>query len=84
MTQAINKLKSMLLWSDRIGSDEISEINDIIKLLEKSHIKQHIKSKKSIYTKEDMENAFIAGDVLPFNFPFNDFLNRYNNQKTGN
>ena len=47
MTQAINKLKSMLLWSDRLGSDEISEINDIIKLLEKSHIKQHIKKQSN-------------------------------------
>ena len=31
----ISKLKSILLWSDRIGSDEICEINEVIKLLEK-------------------------------------------------
>ena len=84
MTQAINKLKSMLLWSDRIGSDEISEINDIIKLLEKSHIKQHIENKKIIYTKETMENAFKAGGSLHFDFDFNTFLDKYINQKTGN
>ena len=34
---AINKLKNMLLWSDRIGSDEIYEINDIVKILEGKH-----------------------------------------------
>ena len=30
---AIEMLKGILYWSDRIGSDEISEINEIIKLL---------------------------------------------------
>lgn len=35
MEEAINRLKSMKSWSDRIGSDEIHEINEIINLLEK-------------------------------------------------
>jgi|TARA_R100001086_G_scaffold93846_1_gene46606 hypothetical protein len=30
---AINMLKGLLDWSDRIGSDEISEIQEIIKIL---------------------------------------------------
>ena len=30
---AISRLKSLLSWSDRIGSDEIYEIENIIKLL---------------------------------------------------
>ncbi len=33
--EAIKRLKEMLEWSDRIGSDEICEIGEIIKLLEK-------------------------------------------------
>ena len=33
--EAIRKLKDMLSWSDRLGSDEIHEISEIIKLLEK-------------------------------------------------
>ncbi len=32
---AISMLKGMLSWSDRIGSDEICEINEIIKTLNK-------------------------------------------------
>jgi len=35
MKKAISKLKHMLEWSDRIGSDEIYEIHNIINLLEK-------------------------------------------------
>ena len=34
MEKAIKKLKELLLWSDRLGSDEIFEINDILTLLE--------------------------------------------------
>lgn len=34
MEEAINKLKSMLIWSDRLGSDELIEIREIIKILE--------------------------------------------------
>ena len=37
----INRLKGMSEWSDRIGSDEISEIREIIKILE-----EHIKKEK--------------------------------------
>jgi hypothetical protein len=32
--EAIKMLKGILSWSDRIGSDEIYEIGQIIKLLE--------------------------------------------------
>ena len=32
---AIKMLKEMLKWSDRIGSDEISEIQETIKVLTK-------------------------------------------------
>jgi hypothetical protein len=34
MIEAIEKLKLMLLWSDRLGSDEKDEIKEIIKILE--------------------------------------------------
>jgi len=34
MKEAIEMLKNILAWSDRIGSDEINEINEIIKILE--------------------------------------------------
>ena len=37
MKEAINRLKGMLRWSDRIGSDEIFEIQEIIKILEQSN-----------------------------------------------
>lgn len=30
---AINRLRDMLNWSDRLGSDEIDEINQIINVL---------------------------------------------------
>lgn len=33
MKEAIKRLKELLLWSDRLGSDEIYEIKEIIKLL---------------------------------------------------
>ena len=32
--EAINRLKAMLKWSDRLGSDELVEIRKIINLLE--------------------------------------------------
>ena len=34
MNQAIIRLKAMLKWSDRLGSDELNEIKEIIKVLE--------------------------------------------------
>ena len=37
MEEAIKRLKEMLNWSDRLGSDEISEIQEIIKILEQSN-----------------------------------------------
>ena len=35
MSKAIKRLKNMLKWSDRIGSDEIYEIQSIIKILKR-------------------------------------------------
>ena len=35
MIEVQNRLKAMLQWSDRIGSDEICEIHEIIALIEK-------------------------------------------------
>ena len=37
MEEAIKRLKEMLNWSDRIGSDEIFEIQQIIKVLEQEN-----------------------------------------------
>jgi len=34
MDEAINRLNSLLNWSDRLGSDELTEIKIIIKILE--------------------------------------------------
>ncbi len=39
MKKAVKKLKDMLKWSDRIGSDEIHEIHTIINLLEEGERK---------------------------------------------
>lgn len=40
MNSAIKKLKAMLEWSDRLGSDELSEIEEIIEILESEKDKQ--------------------------------------------
>ena len=37
MKEAIKRLKEILNWSDRLGSDEIFEIQQIIKLLEQEN-----------------------------------------------
>ena len=37
MKEAIKRLKEMLRWSDRLGSDEIFEIQQIIKILEEEN-----------------------------------------------
>ena len=37
MKEAIKRLKEMLNWSDRLGSDEIFEIRQIIKVLQKEN-----------------------------------------------
>ena len=37
MKEAIKRLKEMLRWSDRLGSDEIFEIQQIIKVLQKEN-----------------------------------------------
>ena len=39
MKEAIKRLKEMLNWSDRLGSDEIFEIQQIIKVLEQQNEK---------------------------------------------
>lgn len=35
MLEAIKKLQSMLLWSDRLGSDERAEIGEVLVILKK-------------------------------------------------
>ena len=37
MKEAIKRLKQLLNWSDRLGSDEIFEIQQIIKVLEQQN-----------------------------------------------
>lgn len=37
MKEAIKRLKQLLNWSDRLGSDEIFEIQQIIKILEEEN-----------------------------------------------
>ena len=37
MKEAIKRLKQLLNWSDRLGSDEIFEIKQIIKILEQEN-----------------------------------------------
>ena len=37
MKEAIKRLKEMLNWSDRLGSDEIFEIRQIIKMLQEEN-----------------------------------------------
>ena len=39
MKEAIKRLKEMLRWSDRIGSDEIFEIQEIIKIMDNVKLK---------------------------------------------
>ena len=34
MKEVLDRLKLMLQWSDRIGSDEINEIEELIEILE--------------------------------------------------
>lgn len=63
MKEIVNRLKAMLLWSDRMGSDEIFEINDLISIAEST----------ILYTKADMEKSFIAGGKLCFNMEHDDF-----------
>ena len=41
MKEVLDRLKLMLQWSDRIGSDEINEIEELIKILEDEKQKQN-------------------------------------------
>ena len=66
--EVINDLKGIIEWSNRIGSDEINAINDIIFQLENN----------KFYTKSDMEESFIAGgkSCRNINNPgFDEFIN---------
>ena len=66
----IDRLTHMLSWSDRIGSDEIVEIRELINQLKQS---------KLLYTKKDMEKSFIAGGKLNKNInidEFNEFIEK--------
>lgn len=66
---ASSRLKGLLKWSDRLGSDEIHEIKVIIKLL---------KDSKS-YTLKQMEKSFIAGGKLCRNIEndsFDEFIKK--------
>ena len=70
MTEVQNRLKAILQWSDRIGSDEICEIHEIIALIEKNN---------KVYDGKDMEKAFIAGGKLSRdinNDSFDEFLSK--------
>jgi hypothetical protein len=39
MKEILDRLKLMLQWSDRIGSDEINEIKELIEILENEESK---------------------------------------------
>lgn len=70
MTEVQKRLKAMLQWSDRIGSDEIAEIHEIIALIQKDN---------KVYNRKDMEKAFIAGGKLSRdinNDSFDEFLSK--------
>lgn len=71
MIEIVNRLKAMLKWSDRIGSDEIGEIGEVITLLENTRT----------YSRSDMEKSFIAGGKAnrDINNPgFDEFLESLN------
>lgn len=71
MNDSIQILKGILSWSDRIGSDEINEIQNAILLLENT----------KVYTKKDMEKFFIAGGKLSRsikNDSFQEFIDKLN------
>jgi hypothetical protein len=68
---SIQLLKEMKEWSDRIGSDEHYQINEIVKMLESS----------KYYTLKDMEKSFVAGGKLSRNIEndgFNEFIEKLN------
>jgi len=58
------RLVEMLTWSNRLGSDEVYEIREVIKALEDTPIK---------YTKKEMEKSFIAGGKMAMNFQSDSF-----------
>ena len=68
MQEVIERLELMLKWSDRIGSDEIYEIKELINIL------KTIK----VYSIKDMEKCFIAGGKASRNITnpgFDEFIN---------
>lgn len=77
MEKAIQMLKNMLSWSDRIGSDEIDEIANIIGVLK-------LEGKK--YSESDLQKAFIAGGKLSRNInnpSFEEFLETLKTEENG-
>ena len=48
MKEVLDRLKLMLQWSDRIGSDEINEIGELIKILEDETKTQNSNSFRNI------------------------------------
>lgn len=64
MKEAIKRLKDLLGWSDRLGSDELDEISTIIGILKNSNEK---------YTLKEMEESFISGGKLARNIENQDF-----------
>lgn len=64
MKEAIKRLKDLLEWSDRLGSDELDEIATIIGILKNTDEK---------YTLKEMEESFISGGKLARNIENQDF-----------
>ena len=69
---AIEKLDNMRYWSDRIGSHEISEIQDIISLLKSLEISDI--GNYNDLTQKHIRNLLINFDQNPITSNFNQFL----------
>lgn len=41
MDEVISRLKGMIAWSDRLGSDELIEIRELIKILENEKTREN-------------------------------------------
>ena len=75
MKEAIKRLKDLLGWSDRLGSDELDEIATIIDILKNSNEK---------YTLKEMEESFISGGKLARNIEnpsFDEMIEEINKRK---
>ena len=69
---AIEKLDNMRYWSDRIGSDEIREIQEIISLLKSIKISD-VENYNDL-TQKHIRNLLINFDQNPITSNFNQFL----------